>query len=393
MSRLLVVLIYFIISCAAPNTYRPDISQDDLDKEMIFQMEGKFNNSMNMEARLDSIVETIVWKNAPLCSNNIQKRYGFYYLDRSILYKSKLSDIQKKLLLRYHGIDRALPFPIITGIVPGSPADLSGIIDGDVIISVGGKGIQEVKRNGVIIIRKGGIVSRPEEHKLFKGDSNFPILLKLSYAMEKPVHFKIKRGDSTLHVSMKSSDTCNYSASVVENTSVNAWTDGSRIYVASGMMDFASDADLALVIAHEIAHCTEGHITKKKTNMWTGLILGSLAETAMVLATGSSSYGSSLGATGAKAGALMHSQAFEEEADYVGMYLMARAGYTTKGVEDFWRRMAKSNPIGSNSLAGTHPPTAKRYLLLSKTHNEIEIKKRKGLDMIPSRKDGYTIQH
>ena len=189
---------------------------------------------------------------------------------------------------------------------------------------------------------------------------------------------------------MKSTATCNYFASVVDNGTVNAWTDGSHIYVASGMLDFASDNDLALVVAHEMAHCTEGHITKKKTNILTGLALGTAAQ--MVLSSQGAWYGQTLGSDLAKYGASRHSQAFEEEADYVGMYIMARAGYSTKGVEGFWRRMAESNPIGSNSLAGTHPPTSKRYLLLAKTHHEIELKKRKGESLIPSRKADMLLE-
>lgn len=384
MSRLFLVIILFVVSCAAPNTYRPDVTQEELDNEMVTQMEDTFSLAMIREARLDSITETIVWKNAPLCGNNIKKRYGFYYLDKTLLSKSKLSHINKKLLLRYHGMNKALSFPTITGIVPGSPADSSGLKSGDVIMSVGGRGIQEAKRTSTVLIRTGGIVNRPQEHRLFKGDTNFILLLELSHDMTAPVPFTIKRGDSTLVISMKSSEACNYSASVVDNATVNAWTDGSHIYVANGMLDFSSDDDLALVVAHEMAHCTEGHISKKKRNMWTGLILGSIAQG--VLSSGGAWYGQSLGTDGAKMGASMYSQAFEEEADYVGMYLMARAGYSTKGVENFWRRMAESNPIGSNSLAGTHPPTSKRYLLLAKTHHEIELKKSSGKPLLPSRK-------
>lgn len=386
-SAFLTLSFIIVLSCASPNTYRPDVSQEELDSEMIIQMEDTFRLSMAREARLDSIVETIVWKNATLCGDNVKKRYGFYYLDTPTMNKSKRSRIYKRLLLRYHKLSEVASFPTITDIVPNSPADSSDLRIGDAIIKVDGQDVQENKRKKVVY-KKGSPRRRSAKTVLFKGDTNFIPLLELSHNMTGPVPFTIKRGDSTLVISMKSSSTCNYSASVVDNATVNAWTDGSHIYVATGMLDFSSDDDLALVVSHEMAHCTEGHIAKKKGNMLTGLILGSIAQTVLT-SDGAPWHGPQLGTEGAKAGASLYSQEFEEEADYVGMYLMARAGYSTKGVENFWRRMAEFNPIKSNSFSGTHPPTSKRYLLLSKTHHEIEIKKSRGEDLLPARKGNY----
>ena len=203
MSRLFAVLIPVIISCAAPNTHRPDITKEELDNEMILQMEDAFRISMAKEARLDSIVETIVWDNAPLCGNNIKKRYGFYYLDKATLSKSKISHINNKLLLRWHGLDEVLSFPIITGIVPGSPADSSGLMTGDIIISVGGRSIQESKHYGMVRLKKGGIVKKTTKRKMFKGDTTFLLLIELSHDMSIPVPFTIKRGDSTLEAFLK----------------------------------------------------------------------------------------------------------------------------------------------------------------------------------------------
>ena len=49
----------------------------------------------------------------------------------------------------------------------------------------------------------------------------------------------------------------------------------------------------------------------------------------------------------------------------MGLYIMARAGYETANASDFWRRMAKDNPLESNIFATSHPTTAMRYVLLS----------------------------
>ena len=44
---------------------------------------------------------------------------------------------------------------------------------------------------------------------------------------------------------------------------------------------------------------------------------------------------------GAQIGVAAFSQAFELEADYVGLYILARAGYPTKNAAAFWRKMAE----------------------------------------------------
>src|SRR4051812_20365293 len=63
--------------------------------------------------------------------------------------------------------------------------------------------------------------------------------------------------------------------------------------------------------------------------------------------------------------------AFEAEADYVSMYYMARAGYSTAGVEDFWRKMAVEAP-GAIFIKSDHPTTPDRFLGIAATEKEIE---------------------
>jgi predicted Zn-dependent protease len=79
---------------------------------------------------------------------------------------------------------------------------------------------------------------------------------------------------------------------------------------------------------------------------------------------------------------MMFSQEFEAEADYVGMYFMARAGYDIDGVEEFWRRMSAENPRGIR-LAYTHPNNAARFVGLAATGEEIASSQSAGLPLRP----------
>ena len=77
--------------------------------------------------------------------------------------------------------------------------------------------------------------------------------------------------------------------------------------------------------------------------------------------------------------------AFEQEADYVGMYFMERAGYNSTGVADFWRRYAAESPK-SVSKRTTHPTSPERFIAIERTHREIAHKKAAGQPLIPNLK-------
>lgn len=86
---------------------------------------------------------------------------------------------------------------------------------------------------------------------------------------------------------------------------------------------------------------------------------------------------------------MVFSQDFEREADYVGMYLLARAGVNTSGVGEFWRRIAAEYPQNiKGSFTHTHPATAERYINIDAAHTEIGDKLLKGLPLLPERKEG-----
>ncbi len=374
----LILLIIALIACAAPQTKRPTISSPELLDEMVYQIEPAFQYAKRLEARIDSIAEPILWNNSEMCGSNIRYRYGFYYTDKVYVHKSEMSDVHKRLFLRYYKLSHIPKLPIIIGIVPDSPADRGGLKVGDTIVKIDSTFIQSYTKR----------VQR-EIHGTKRIDytpkSNFIEALEGSITKHKPVTFVVRRNNREIKVVMQSKPTCDYNISVVEGGGVNAWTNGKSVWVSSGMLEFANDNELAMVIAHEIAHCTGGHISKKRANALTGWLIGTIVQTSIEVATNTINRTSDLGRSGMMVGAAAHSQAFEQEADYIGMYLMSRAGYPTKGVEDFWRRISEKDPMGANSLAGTHPPTSYRYLLIAKTHKEIEFKKSNGLPILPNK--------
>ncbi|MCK5519298.1 MAG: peptidase M48 Ste24p, partial [Alphaproteobacteria bacterium] len=61
------------------------------------------------------------------------------------------------------------------------------------------------------------------------------------------------------------------------------------------------------------------------------------------------------------------------------------AGYSTKGVADFWRREASERPR-SVSTRNSHPTTPERFLAIEHTHREIIAKKARNETLVPNLK-------
>ncbi len=100
------------------------------------------------------------------------------------------------------------------------------------------------------------------------------------------------------------------------------------------------------------------------------------------VAAGSDETDTSATAEFMEAAAEAYSQDFEREADYVGAYIVARAGYPLAGVPGVWRKFASISP-SAISYASTHPTTAERFVRLNEIIQEIEAKIRAGEELLP----------
>lgn len=166
-------------------------------------------------------------------------------------------------------------------------------------------------------------------------------------------------------------------------TEVNAYTDGAKIVVSPAMMHFAeSNDELAVVLAHEYAHAIMKHPAKTQKNATMGGLLGMAAD--MLAQSQGINTGGTFGKMGVQSAVMRYSQNFEREADYIGMYLMARAGYPVDEAAKLWRNMAKVNPQGVYN-SSTHPTSAERYILLKKSAAEIKQKQAAGQPLLPER--------
>jgi predicted Zn-dependent protease len=131
---------------------------------------------------------------------------------------------------------------------------------------------------------------------------------------------------------------------VVNDSSLNAFiVSNDAIYIHSGLigrMDRA--AMLQAVIAHEAAHITNGHITRRISNLGAARTAAGLGAALAVLAAASGASKAAAGlAIGTQSAAertfLRHTRAEESSADQSGLRYMRSAGVPVSGMRDVFR--------------------------------------------------------
>jgi len=163
---------------------------------------------------------------------------------------------------------------------------------------------------------------------------------------------------------------------------LNAHADGKNVVIYPAMEEFAaSDNHLAFVIAHEFSHNIMNHQRALVQNTTLGALLGAVVDVAA--GAGGVNTEGVFSQAGAKQGQLSYSPEFEHEADYIGLYILARAGYRIDDAPMFWRVMSQANP-DSIYIQSTHPTNPSRTLQMEKTVSEIRAKQRAGLPLIPN---------
>jgi predicted Zn-dependent protease len=74
----------------------------------------------------------------------------------------------------------------------------------------------------------------------------------------------------------------------------------------------------------------------------------------------------------------------DADADRLGMYMLARAGYDIDGADDFWKRLAGSYPATVlNGYTANHPGIATRLAAIQKTAAEIKSKRAAKKPLLP----------
>src|SRR5579862_9504647 len=155
-----------------------------------------------------------------------------------------------------------------------------------------------------------------------------------------------------------------FTIKVIDSEDVNAFAlPGGFFFVNSGLiMKAESEAELAGVMAHEIAHVAARHGTRQATR-------GTIAQIGMIAASIAIPYGWTGYAIRQGAGLaiplgfLTFSRAMEREADHLGLQYMYKAGYDPTAFVDFFEKiqtLENKKPGTIAKVFATHPMTDDR---------------------------------
>lgn len=128
---------------------------------------------------------------------------------------------------------------------------------------------------------------------------------------------------------------------------------GGKVGVFNGLLKVTqSEAGLATVIGHEVAHATARHGEERMSQG----VAGGLA--AQIAGARSEIAGQLFQAAYGVGVMLPYSRKQELEADYIGLLFMARAGYDPRESVAFWKRFAEANQARGGKpkeFLSTHP--------------------------------------
>ena len=228
-------------------------------------------------------------------------------------------------------------FPSILAVAEGSPASAAGLKPNDTLRAV----------NGADLADKG------------RGQTSAASYDAVSAAMtalealpeQREAILSIARGGQRLEVNVSPQNVCRSRVELAPGNAINANANGLVAQISGRLVDWVeSDDELALVIAHEMAHNLLDH--PKRLNEKSAL----------------SGLATSLGLAGRA------QRQMEMEADRMGIVMAAGAGYNYKIAPDFWARLNSNSPLAS-FLATTHPKTPTRRENAQRVVDELNTKR------------------
>lgn len=326
---------WFICSCSTI-TEIPTLTPEEIEQEAQVQADLNEERLIAGTQRLADASWPLITSNLDLCEGYTDYHTGIWTARR----------IRKG----------AVTSSSIWGVAKDSPAAIAGLQRGDAIITIDGNSVKngtEIRSELKLVLRQFLKKGRTEPIKLFV------------------MRWETESSYTILSFSIQPVKTCRSEVFITRSLAFLAYASGKQIGVSTGLLNFLEkEAELQYIIAHELAHNVYRHVSKARTRGIVGGLLDGIS-----LVTGIWTDG-----LFAKLGIRAYSKRFENEADYVSMYILANAGVDLHGIEDVWRRVATQVGVRESR---THPTSPIRYLRMTKTRKEIAEKIEKGEPLIP----------
>jgi predicted Zn-dependent protease len=268
--------------------------------------------------RDDQRVADTAWRIASRNSDSCLKLWAA--LGVSLQHISQYEPAYRAAAQAAFGLDDS--YPSILAVAGGSPAAAAGLKPNDILRTINGADLASTSGKqtaaasyDAVSVAMAALEALPEQRAAV---------------------LSIDRAGQRLDVSVTPQSVCRSRVELAPGNALNANANGLVAQISGRLVNWVeSDDELALVIAHEMAHNLMGH--PKKLNEKSSL----------------SGLATSLGISGK---AQRH---MELEADRMGIIMAASAGYNYKVAPDFWARLNSNAPLAS-FLATSHPTTRAR---------------------------------
>jgi beta-barrel assembly-enhancing protease len=334
------ILLLFATGCAGTSTNAPKVSAGEIASEKTQEQIFQIQKTIADTARLANVAYRVELANRADCEDRVGPRVGLYSLSASD-FSAETHDAAIAAL------NLTSDQPTIVHVTDAGPAARGGLARGDVLIAINGEPVPTVKHSEWM-------------NERIKENGN------------KPIAFTIARNGQSQSIIIAPETTCAIPTILVNSGQANAFTDGKRIVIYSRILQVAqTDDELALVVGHELAHVNMKHVEKHAQNQVAGALGGAVVDVVFALARVNTN--GAFTNAGGNAGAKAYSMDFEKEADYVGAYYVARAGYNVIGAERLWRALAQEDPK-QVVYASLHPTSPERFVQMEKTADEISRK-------------------
>lgn len=302
------VLVTAMSACASPASLSSAAPDGD---QVTAGPEQRLTSLTALDERVARVAWRLMLANAELCP--VVRQSAGWALHSASQYSPAL---RPHAVARF-GLEGDLPG--VLAAPDGSPAATAGLRAGDLITGVNGTALA---------------AGQPREAARFEGLA--ANIARLDRALsEGQADLTVRRGKDSLQFRLTPVRACGYDVQLNPSNELNARADGRRLFISTALAGFAeSDDELALILGHELAHNVLGHQTWSETGGEGRTVVERECDPRVCVGSQ------------------------EDQADRVGLYLMARAGYAPGVAAPFWRRFGKSNwrvrfPQLAHASAGT----------------------------------------
>jgi hypothetical protein len=337
--------IFFLAALAGCSTVEPVValpsaSAEDLQREAEYQQEGSLERIRQQDGRVATVSHRLNVANLDLCADKASLS------GMAIHHALQYGPDSRPVAIRHFGLTGR---PSVLTVVPGGPADKAGIKPDDVLVSIDGTSFADAR------------------DRIAAGKPTYDDTLRARGQLDQALAdgsgtLVLEQAGRQRTVTLTPVAGCAYEAQLLPSEDLDAKADGTRVFITSAFVRYTvTDDQLAVVLGHELAHNVMRHRARIKEGA-TGAVLGNAGTMVDGLLT------------------------VEREADYVGLYLMARAGYDYGSALEFWRQYG-ADYARSRYAVGSNPGSLARATNTASTIAEIRRKQAAGEPLVPTPRD------